>query len=431
MNTLFRQTEIGTIPVDWKIKKINEVAKINELNVDKSFNYKEIDYIDISSIKERRVIEIKRILTDQAPTRAKRIVRDNDILISTVRPNLKHYAFVSKSTDRLVASTGFAVITAKEVNPHYLYYYLTSEYYTKYLTAIADSHTSTYPAFTPDVIETSFMPFPSAFEQEKIGKVLFDLDAKIELNIKMNHTLEEIGRTLLTHWFVDYEFPNESGKPYKTSDGELVYSERVGRRIPKGWQLGSIVGIVQVQAGYAFRSNDLFENGNIGVVKIKNISNNIVDIKDTQFVSRKTASKLDKRFLIKPGSILIAMTGANVGKIGVVPKTYRELWLNQRVGMFKEKVDKGLYLIYLLLSSSKHQNILKDRASGTAQPNISCSDIESIELVLPPKKTIVKFGVLFEPFFQRIIGNLYENEKLSELRDYLLPKLILGQLRLN
>ena len=402
-NQNFKQTEIGTIPLDWEVKKINEVAKINELNVDKLFEQEEIDYIDISSIKERRVVKIKRILASQAPTRAKRIVRDNDILISTVRPNLKHYAFISKSTDRLVASTGFAVITAKDVNPHYLYYYLTSEYYTKYLTAIADTHTSTYPAFTPDVIETSLIPFPERFEQEKIGKVLFDLDAKIALNIRMNYTLEAIGRTLFKHWFIQR----------------------------RGWEVGSIGDIVKIQAGYAFKSNDLLDKGSIGVVKIKNISNNIVDIKNTQYVSRGTVFNLDKRFLIKPGAILIAMTGANVGKIGIVPKTNKELWLNQRVGMVKEKINKGINFIYLLLSSNKYQRILKDRAFGTAQPNISCSDIESIELILPPKEIIAKFGNLFEPFIKRIISNLYENEKLSEVRDTLLPKLISGRLRLN
>ena len=405
-NQNFKQTEIGTIPLDWEVKKINEVAKINELNVDKLFEHEEIDYIDISSIKERRVVKIKRLLASQAPTRAKRIVRDNDILISTVRPNLKHFAFISKSTDRLVASTGFAVITAKDVNPHYLYNYLTSEYYTKYLTAIADTHTSTYPAFTPDVIETSLMPFPDTFEQEKIGKVLFDLDAKITLNFRMNYTLEAIGRTLFKHWFI----------------------QREKRR---GWEMGSLGDIVKIHAGHAFKSNDLLNKGSIGVVKIKNISNNIVDIKNTQYVSRGTVFDLDKRFLIKPGAILIAMTGANVGKIGIVPQTNKELWLNQRVGMFKEKINKGINFIYLLLSSNKYKRILKDRAFGTAQPNISCSDIESLELILPPKEIIAKFGILFEPFIKRIISNLYENEKLSEVRDTLLPKLISGRLRLN
>ena len=431
VNSQLQQTEIGAIPIDWKVKKIKEVAKINELNVDSSSDYKKMDYIDISSIKEGRVVEIKKILIDQAPTRAKRIVRDNDILISTVRPNLRHYAFIAKGSDRLIASTGFAVITAKGVNPQYLYYYVTSEDYIKYLAAIADTHTSTYPAFTPDIIETSLMPFPSLAEQEKIGKALFELDAKIELNIRTNHTLEAIGREFLKHWFVDFEFPNDIDAPYKTSGGEMVYSEKVGKEIPKGWRLGSIGDIVYVQAGFAFKSNELLENGNMGVVKIKNISNNVVDIKDTQYVSRETIAKLDRRFLIEPGSVLIAMTGSKVGKLGIVPRTDRKLWLNQRVGIFREKIDKGLYLIYLILTSNKYQRILKDRAFGTVQPNISCSDIESIELVLPPKENIAKFGFLFESFFQRIIGNLYENEKLSELRENLLPKLISGELRLN
>lgn len=427
----YKETEIGTIPDDWELKKINQVARINELNVDKSFKFKEIEYLDISSIKERRILEIRRILADTAPSRAKRIVRDNDILISTVRPNLKHYAFISNSTDRLIASTGFTVISPKMVNPHYLYYYLTSEYFTNYLTAIADTHTSTYPAFTPDVIEKSIMPFPSIMEQKRIGKVLSDLDAKIEHNNSMNNTLEQVGRTLFKQWFEDFEFPDNSGYPYRSHGGEFVYSEILGKDIPKSWRVSSIGDIARIQAGYAFYSNDFLKNGTIGIVKIKNIQGNIVDIKNTQYISEETASLIDKKYLIDPGSILIAMTGANVGKIGIIPKTRKELWLNQRVGMFKERVEKGLYFIYFLLSSEKYQGILRNRAVGTAQPNISTSDIESLELVVPPKEIIIQFGDLFESFFGRIIGNLYENEKISELRDLLIPKLIMGRLRLT
>lgn len=431
MNPNYKNTEVGTIPSEWKVKKVKQIANINELNIDKNFKCEEIDYIDISSIKEGRITKTKRFLTDQAPSRAKRIVRDNDILISSVRPNLRHYTFIKKSAKRLIASTGFTIITSKRINPHYLYYYLTSDYYTRFLTCIADTHTSAYPAFTPDVIGSSLIPYPPDNEQDRIGNILSNFDTKIELNINLNRNLLLISRTLFNYWFIDLEFPNDSGNPYKSSGGKMVFSTKLGDEIPETWNVGSIGDLVQVQPGYAFRSVDFLENGSIGVVKIRNILDNIVDIKNTQYVSREIISNLDDKYSINPGSILIAMTGANVGKIGIVPKTKRELWLNQRVGMFKEKIDKGLYITYFMLTNDKFQRILRNRAFGTAQQNISSTDIESIEIVIPPRELIARFGLFFEPFYQGIIQNLYENEKLSELRDTLLPKLVFGQLRVE
>ncbi|UCG04010.1 MAG: restriction endonuclease subunit S [Candidatus Heimdallarchaeota archaeon] len=427
--TQFKETEVGTIPVDWKIKRINQVAKINELHIDKTFIHKEIDYIDISSVKEGRIVEVKRISTSQAPSRAKRVVRNNDILISTVRPNLKHYTFISDSSEQLIASTGFVVISAKNIDPRFLYYYLTNKYYTDFLAAIAETHTSAYPAFTPDVILKSFIPYPPISEQKRIGKVLSILDDKIKLNFMINKTIKSIGYTLFKHWFEEFKSPEENNNLREFSERSVKFSSKLGHEIPQGWRIGSIGDIVEIQAGYAFKSKDLLEHGTIGVIKIKNISENFVDIRDTQYVSREIVTKLDSKLSITSGAILIALTGANAGKMGIVPKTNRNLWLNQRVGMFKERIENGIYFIFFLLSSKKYQRILKRMAKGTAQPNISGSDIESIEIPLPPEDIIKKFGLIFDPFFQYMINNLHENEKLSDLRDNLLPKLLSGKIR--
>ena len=409
--TNFKVTKAGNIPIDWEIRKIKQVAKFNELQIEKSFIHKEIDYIDISSVKEGRITEIKRIPTAIAPSRAKRVIRDNDILISTVRPNLKHFTIVKKSSEKLIASTGFVVISPKTVDPHFLYYYLTSKHYTDFLTAIADTHTSAYPAFTPDVIKTTFIPFPPITEQEKIGSVLSKFDDKIKLNYSINKTIKSLGFTFFKHWF-------------KKNLRETSENSRISN-------YGTIGDIVQIQAGYAFKSKNLLEHGIHGVVKIKNISEETVNIKDTQFISKEIALKMDERFRVNSGAVLIALTGAYVGKIGVVPKTDKTLWLNQRVGMFKEKVEYGLFFIFFLLSSEKYQRLLKTIARGTAQPNISSSDIESIEIPLPTQEEIKEFGLFFDPLFRFMINNLYEVEKLSEIRDKLTPKLISGKFRIR
>ena len=261
MKTKFKDTEIGLIPEDWDVKRVKEVAKINELTIKNYFPHKEIEYIDIRSVDKGKIIEIKEIPLDKAPSRAKRIVRDNDILISTVRPNLKHFAFIKSAKQNTIASTGFAVITSKEIAPQFLYSYLTTVRYTDYLSAIADTHTSTYPAFNPDVIENSFAPFPKKEEQKLIAKILSDLDSKIELLQKQNKTLEAIGQAIFKHWFVDFEFPNEDGRPYKSSGGEMVFNAELQREIPKGWEVGSPMRLASFKNGKSTTLATYDENG--------------------------------------------------------------------------------------------------------------------------------------------------------------------------
>src|SRR2546427_2991198 len=213
------------IPVDWGIRELKEVAKVNESYVGKNFKFPEIEYIDIDSVENGNIIKSQFLLLKDAPSRARRIVKKDDIIISTVRPNLRHFAFVKDPKPNTVVSTGFAVISCKRVNPRFLYYYLTTNRYTQHLTAIADSHTSTYPSFNVDVLENSPIPYPDGAEQRAIARVLTVLDGKIELNQRMNKTLEEIGRAIFKRWFIDFEFPNEDNKPYKSSGGEIVYNE--------------------------------------------------------------------------------------------------------------------------------------------------------------------------------------------------------------
>ena len=115
---------------------------------------------------------------------------------------------------------------------------LTTEQYTQYLTQVANSHTSTYPSFNPEVIENSILSIPDYPEQKQIADVLYCLDVKIENLRRQNETLEQIARSLFKHWFIDFEFPNAIGKPYKSSGGAMFASE-LGD-IPEGWKVGKL-----------------------------------------------------------------------------------------------------------------------------------------------------------------------------------------------
>src|SRR5690606_28540957 len=180
------------------------------------------------------------------------------------------------------------------------------------------------------------------------------LDEKIDNNHRTNKTLEEIARTLFKEWFVNYNYPN--------ADGNLKHSEF--GEIPENWSINGIGEICYVQNGYAFKSKDFQEQGEVGIIKIKNINGNGVDIQNIDVVDASVVSSLDKKFKIESGSLLIAMTGAEVGKIGLVPLTEKNLWLNQRVGMFQEKIAYGNLFMYLLLSTDTYQTTIQNSALG-------------------------------------------------------------------
>lgn len=250
---------------------------------------------------------------------------------------------------------------------------------------------------------------------------LKSLDDKIENNLSTNQTLEEIARTLFKEWFINFNYPDADGNRKHSDFGE----------IPSSWKVSGIGEISYVQNGYAFKSTDFKELGEVGIVKIKNINGNVVDIENTDFVEANVVQRLDKKFKVESGSLLIAMTGAEVGKIGLVPLTEKNLWLNQRVGMFKEKIAFGNLYMYLLLSTDTYYAAIQNSALGSAQPNISSSAIESIRAIIPTEDLIEQFGKIVSPMFEKILDNLAENETLKITRDSLLPKLMSGEINVN
>lgn len=283
------------------------------------------------------------------------------------------------------------------------------------------SSLTTRASLNSSAINSLEISLPEIFIQNKIGRILKSLDEKIENNLHTNQTLEEIAKTIFKEWFVNFNYPNADGSRKHCEFGE----------IPSDWQISGIGEVCYVQNGYAFKSNDFKEEGEIGIIKIKNINGNVVAIEKTDFVDSNVIERLDKKFKIESGSLLIAMTGAEVGKIGLVPLTEKNLWLNQRVGMFKEKVAYSNLFMYLLLSSDTYQTNIKNSALGSAQPNISASAIESIRAIIPPAELIEAFGKIVNPMFEKILDNLAENETLKITRDSLLSKLMSGEINLN
>ncbi|WP_335967430.1 restriction endonuclease subunit S, partial [Acinetobacter calcoaceticus] len=242
---------------------------------------------------------------------------------------------------------------------------------------------------------------PPLPEQKAIASVLSSLDDKIDLLHRQNKTLEAMAETLFRQWFIE--------------------------EAKEDWEESDLSQLISLQSGYAFKSKDFQDQGTFGVLKIKNISGNIIDIDHTDFVSDEVGLATAQRFHVKSGQVLFAMTGAEIGKLGLVPKTAKQLLLNQRVGLLVPHFEGAEYLAYLHLKSEFGQDYIENSATGSAQPNISGSLIEACPFPNLDNEFLQQCGKKVQIYYDKLKENLGQIQTLENLRDTLLPKLMSGE----
>ena len=235
------------LPAGWREEKLGSIAVFNPEQIDRNFVHTSIEYLDISNVGRGTIGQSELLALEDAPSRAKRIVAANDTIISTVRPGNRAYAFLKDVAPNLIVSTGFAVLRAKDADPRFLYYLSTSDPIIDYLASIAEEKTA-YPSINPGDIAECRVPIPPISQQRAIAHILGTLDDKIELNRRINETLEAIARALFKSWFVDFDpvrakaEGRDTGLPKHIAD--LFPSEfqdsNLGK-IPRGWQISTIL----------------------------------------------------------------------------------------------------------------------------------------------------------------------------------------------
>lgn len=335
-------------------------------------------------------------------------------LISNIRPYFKKIWYANKeggaSNDVLVFKGD-----SQKVLDKYLYYFLSQDKFFDYI--MRTSKGTKMPRGDKDAILKYNITLPPLEEQKAIAKVLSDLDEKIETNNKINKTLEEMAQAIFKQWFVDFEFPNEEGKPYKSSGGEMVESE-LGV-IPKGWKLNEIYKIADVIYGAAFSSKK-FNEDKIGLPLIR-----IRDLKTTAptFYTDEEHKKATK---VNAGDILVGMDAE------FTPTIWRgeQGYLNQRVCMFKP--NKSYIHNYFIYESIKpYMKLMEFAKVGTTVIHLGKSDIDNMKLIIPDNEILSEFNHLIEPLYDKLIEVSKENRGLINLRDTLLPKLMSGEIRVQ
>ena len=346
---------------------------------------------------------------------------------SETRDDIGVPTYIADDFDDVILGYHCALITPNKdiLDGRYLNALLHTDYAKKYFACNASGSGQRY-ALSVEALNSFPVPMIPLRNQERIGEIFSALDKKIELNRRINQNLEAMAKQLYDYWFVQFDFPNEDGKPYKSSGGAMVWNEELKRVIPQGWSNMSIGDYAPCKSGYAFKSKDFGGKG-LPVIKIGNIQENYtLDMTDSQCIDlfNKTL------FLAKRYDLVIAMTGATIGKFAISQSNY---WVNQRVGRF-DLGDRPLSRLGFLFNSLKQEYFREQVfqiACGCAQPNISAEQIDSISILKPNDVILNQFNKLCEPLLELQSENYLQIEELTKQRDELLPLLMNGQVSVN
>jgi|LSQX01.1.fsa_nt_gb type I restriction enzyme S subunit len=380
----------------WSEHKLGDLIQINPDALNKTYPYSEIEYLDISSVGTGFYTEVRRLKLEEAPSRAKRLVSDGDTIISTVRPGNKSYCYLKKTTPRMVVSTGFAVLRAKKdlLDERFLYYLVSNPAFTEYL--VAHEKGAAYPAVGTETIENAIVNIPDLPTQKKISDILGSLDDKIELNRRMNETLEQMAMALYKHWFVDGE----------------VYQD-----VPNGKveDFAKIIG-----GGTPKTSVDEYWGGDIPWVSVKDLSDTFV-YNTEKTITEKGLQESSTKLIPKHATIVSAR-----GTVGELSITGRPMAMNQSCYAFYS--NELPFFTYLTLKFSI--DTLKKNSHGSVFSTITRETINLLDVPYDPD-VCSDFEKKVDSLFFQIDSNIRENMILTQTRDYLLPRLLSGEIEVR
>lgn len=258
---------------------------------------------------------------------------------------------------------------------------------------------------------------PNIKNYNKISKVLSDLDAKIELNNKINAELEAMAKTLYEYWFVQFDFPDKNGKPYKSSGGKMVWNEELKREIPEGWEVGTLLDIAAFTNGLAcqkFRPKE--DEDYYRVIKIREMGSGFTE--NSEFVS----TNIPEKVIVYNGDILFSWSATLDVKIW----TGGTGGLNQHIFKVTSKKYPKSYYYFELLNYLQHFKMIAELRK-TTMGHITQDHLKESRITIPPMELIQKLDKIISPILEKKVKLDQENQELASLRDWLLPMLMNGQ----
>ena len=411
---------------EWRKVALGECVVINDATYSLKESWPFIDYLDTGSITENRISGIQRLTQgkDKIPSRARRKVKPGDIVYSTVRPNQKHFGLLKDVPQNFLASTGFAVIRGIEdiADTDFIYWFLAQKHIVEYLHAIAEDSVTTYPSIKPNDLEKLNLHLPPIPEQRAIAHILGTLDDKIELNRKMNETLEDMARAIFKDWFVDFgptRAKMEGREPYLPAEVWELFPERLAEselgEIPEGWGVKTVKECFNLTMGQSPPGHTYNDEGD-GLPFFQG---------RTDFGFRYPENRrycTDPKRIAEAEDTLVSVR-APVGDINMA---WERCCIGRGVSALRHKSGSSSFTYYSAWTVQRY--IQQYEHTGTVFGAINKNQFESLKTIEPTPNLACAFHTYALPLDRSIRRNVAESRNLAAQRDALLPKLVSGNL---
>lgn len=371
--------------------------------------------VDLTSISYISELDAKRL--------SKYLVKENDIIYSR-RGDVTQKALIRQNEAGYFCGTGCLLLRpGSNFDARFLTYYLSTSEIQKWI--VSQAVGATMPNLNTGIL--SRLPFngPEKLEQSKIADVLSVIENKIELNNQINTELEAMAKMLYDYWFVQFDFPDADGKPYKSSGGKMVYSKVLKREIPEGWSHGTLDDIGQIVGGSTPSRNEQenFSEKAIPWITPNDLSNN----QGNKFISRGASDVTEKG--VKSASLKLYPSGtvllSSRAPIGYMAIAQNELTTNQGFKSFIP--NKGYSTEFVYYSVKNSLKAIEQYSSGSTFKEISGSVLKTVKTILPNSVMINRYTAKAKAIFDQQNTLELENQQLSSLRDWLLPMLMNGR----
>jgi len=341
-----------------------------------------------------------------------------DLLLTSEAPSGQ--IMLWDSDEKIVLSQRlYALRTNSTIDAVFLKYYLQSPSGQKEI--YRNNSGSTVAGISAKTFDNILIRHPEKNVQQRIGHLLYSIDKKIDCNNRINAELETMAKTLYDYWFVQFDFPDANGKPYKSSGGKMDYSATLKREIPAGWSDSSVLAVADLLGGGTpTKKKPEYWGGSIPFFTPTDADGTIFKFSTADYITEEgLKGSSTKRF----GKHTVFITAR--GSVGRLVLAGVDMAMNQSCYALRAK--SGISHVFLFFLTKELIHHLQVKSSGSVFDSIVSNDIELTKLAIPKGELIEKFAEFIEPAFEKIANNTKQNQQLAELRDWLLPMLMNGQ----
>lgn len=321
------------------------------------------------------------------------------------------------------------VVNKKIADTEYIYYFLMQN-----IESIKRlSGGTTFQEVSKKTLEQCEFEIPDLSEQQRIAKILSTIDAKIELNKKISRELEAMAKELYDYWFVQFDFPNEQGKPYKSSGGKMVWNETLKREIPEGWEVKNIQEVCEIiDCLHSKKPDMVYESENCYLLQLDNLVDmGLLNLSSKYYVSASDYTVWTSKIEVKCGDLVITNAG-RVGDIARIPKGI-VCGIGRNMTAIRAVSIDPIFMYYFFASSDMKAQIKLNTDKGSLFGSLNVRGIKLLIIAIPPEdsKIMKRFIDVVCPIREDLEMIALQSQKLSKLRDYLLPLLMNGQVRVS